>query len=164
MARSAEYWRRFLGLSWTKLPLDRLLAETVGLCRSRLRAIPPSLAKLGTALRIFLRASCASDARWSNQCARPHTRTPKHDLGRRRACLNHVWRRGWDSNPRSPARGTTDFESAPIDHSGTSPSLCYFTRSAPSHDGVFCLLTVNILGPRAAFFLLPPLVECASSP
>jgi hypothetical protein len=32
------------------------------------------------------------------------------------------WRRGWDSNPRSLARGTTDFESAPFGRSGTSPS------------------------------------------
>ena len=54
------------------------------------------------------------------------------------------WRRGWDSNPRSPAKGTTDFESAPIDHSGTSPSLCYFTRSAPFHGAVFCPLAANI--------------------
>ncbi len=33
------------------------------------------------------------------------------------------WRRGRDSNPRSPARGTTVFETAPIDRSGTSPAL-----------------------------------------
>src|SRR6266852_6057725 len=32
------------------------------------------------------------------------------------------WRRGRDSNPRSPARGTTLFETAPFDRSGTSPS------------------------------------------
>src|SRR5487761_1647593 len=32
------------------------------------------------------------------------------------------WRRGRDSNPRSPAKGTTVFETAPIDRSGTSPS------------------------------------------
>ena len=32
------------------------------------------------------------------------------------------WRRGRDSNPRSPARGTTVFETAPFDRSGTSPS------------------------------------------
>ena len=31
------------------------------------------------------------------------------------------WRRGWDSNPRYPVRGTTVFETAPIDRSGTSP-------------------------------------------
>ena len=31
------------------------------------------------------------------------------------------WRRGRDSNPRSPARGTTVFETAPFDRSGTSP-------------------------------------------
>src|SRR5260370_40147928 len=35
-------------------------------------------------------------------------------------CIN--WRRGRDSNPRSPARGTTVFETAPFDRSGTSPS------------------------------------------
>src|ERR1700736_4229836 len=33
----------------------------------------------------------------------------------------HQWRRGRDSNPRSPARGTTVFETAPFDRSGTSP-------------------------------------------
>jgi hypothetical protein len=32
------------------------------------------------------------------------------------------WRRGRDSNPRSPARGTTVFETAPFDRSGTSPT------------------------------------------
>jgi site-specific DNA recombinase len=32
------------------------------------------------------------------------------------------WRRGRDSNPRSPVRGTTVFETAPFDRSGTSPS------------------------------------------
>jgi hypothetical protein len=32
------------------------------------------------------------------------------------------WRRGWDSNPRYPVKGTTVFETAPIDRSGTSPS------------------------------------------
>ena len=32
------------------------------------------------------------------------------------------WRRGRDSNPRSPARGTTVFETAPFDRSGTSPA------------------------------------------
>src|SRR2546423_569108 len=31
------------------------------------------------------------------------------------------WRRGRDSNPRYPVKGTTVFETAPIDHSGTSP-------------------------------------------
>jgi site-specific DNA recombinase len=31
------------------------------------------------------------------------------------------WRRGRDSNPRSPAKGTTVFETAPFDRSGTSP-------------------------------------------
>ena len=31
------------------------------------------------------------------------------------------WRRGWDSNPRTPARGSTVFETVPFDHSGTSP-------------------------------------------
>jgi hypothetical protein len=31
------------------------------------------------------------------------------------------WRRGRDSNPRDPAKGLTVFETAPIDHSGTSP-------------------------------------------
>src|SRR5229473_2270111 len=31
------------------------------------------------------------------------------------------WRRGRDSNPRSPVRGTTVFETAPFDRSGTSP-------------------------------------------
>jgi hypothetical protein len=32
-----------------------------------------------------------------------------------------IWRRGRDSNPRSPVRGTTVFETAPFDRSGTSP-------------------------------------------
>src|SRR5260221_6075837 len=31
------------------------------------------------------------------------------------------WRRGRDSNPRDPSQGLTVFETAPIDHSGTSP-------------------------------------------
>ncbi len=31
-----------------------------------------------------------------------------------------IWRRGWDSNPRY-AKRTTVFETAPFDHSGTSP-------------------------------------------
>ncbi len=31
------------------------------------------------------------------------------------------WRRGRDSNPRSPSRRTTVFETAPFDRSGTSP-------------------------------------------
>jgi hypothetical protein len=31
------------------------------------------------------------------------------------------WRRGRDSNPGYPAKGTTVFETAPIDRSGTSP-------------------------------------------
>src|SRR5690349_15423991 len=35
---------------------------------------------------------------------------------------NANWRRGRDSNPRSPARRTTVFETAPFDRSGTSPS------------------------------------------
>ena len=30
-------------------------------------------------------------------------------------------RRGWDSNPRWPAKATTVFETAPFVHSGTSP-------------------------------------------
>src|SRR6202040_1723589 len=30
------------------------------------------------------------------------------------------WRRRWDSNPRNP-EGLADLQSAPIDHSGTSP-------------------------------------------
>jgi hypothetical protein len=33
-----------------------------------------------------------------------------------------LWRRGRDSNPRYPAKGTTVFETAPIDRSGTSPN------------------------------------------
>src|SRR5690606_28288321 len=31
------------------------------------------------------------------------------------------WRRGWDSNPRYPARDTAVFETAPFNRSGTSP-------------------------------------------
>src|SRR5437762_9744964 len=46
-------------------------------------------------------------------------------IRRRNACkyLNRLrhWRRGRDSNPRSPARRTTVFETAPFDRSGTSP-------------------------------------------
>jgi hypothetical protein len=38
------------------------------------------------------------------------------------ATINGGWRRGRDSNPRSPVRGTTVFETAPFDRSGTSPS------------------------------------------
>ena len=41
------------------------------------------------------------------------------------ALIRLKWRRGRDSNPRCPVKGTTVFETAPIDHSGTSP------RSAP---------------------------------
>src|SRR5689334_10319246 len=37
------------------------------------------------------------------------------------SCQKTEWRRGRDSNPRSPARGTTVFETAPFDRSGTSP-------------------------------------------
>src|SRR5471030_1087708 len=33
------------------------------------------------------------------------------------------WRRGRDSNPGDPSQGLTVFETAPIDHSGTSPRL-----------------------------------------
>src|SRR5579862_5228616 len=36
--------------------------------------------------------------------------------------LKACWRRGRDSNPRSPARRTTVFETAPFDRSGTSPA------------------------------------------
>ena len=36
-----------------------------------------------------------------------------------------LMRRGWDSNPRSHQGETTDFESAPFDHSGTSPFLIF---------------------------------------
>src|SRR5713226_1854376 len=39
------------------------------------------------------------------------------------AALAKQWRRGRDSNPRDPAKGLTVFETAPIDHSGTSPYL-----------------------------------------
>ena len=39
---------------------------------------------------------------------------------RRRLLGFAKWRRGWDSNPRYP-EGTTVFETAPFDHSGTSP-------------------------------------------
>ena len=42
------------------------------------------------------------------------------------------WRRGRDSNPRSPARRTTVFETAPIDRSGTSPSERRRGLSTPS--------------------------------
>src|SRR6516225_4183845 len=35
--------------------------------------------------------------------------------------IRNIWRRGRDSNPRSPVRGTTVFETAPFDRSGTSP-------------------------------------------
>ena len=34
------------------------------------------------------------------------------------------WRRGWDSNPRYPVKGTTVFETAPFGHSGTPPRCC----------------------------------------
>ena len=37
------------------------------------------------------------------------------------AVFTSPWRRGRDSNPRYPVKGTTVFETAPIDHSGTSP-------------------------------------------
>ena len=38
-------------------------------------------------------------------------------------------RRGWDSNPRYPKKGTTVFETAPIDRSGTSPRRAAGYRS-----------------------------------
>src|SRR5260221_13365959 len=44
------------------------------------------------------------------------------------------WRRGWDSNPRCPSQGTTVFETAPIDHSGTSPRLGGAQRNGPAAD------------------------------
>jgi hypothetical protein len=36
-----------------------------------------------------------------------------------------LWRRGWDSNPRYPVKGTTVFETAPFGHSGTPPKCCF---------------------------------------
>src|SRR5207245_4992586 len=51
----------------------------------------------------------------------------REEDGRRDATVTGVqtWlfrsRRGRDSNPRYPVKGTTVFETAPIDHSGTSP-------------------------------------------
>ena len=50
-------------------------------------------------------------------------RSPSPPVG----CDAANWRRGWDSNPRSLVRETTDFESAPFGHSGTSPLAWYFT-------------------------------------
>src|SRR6266849_1828108 len=44
------------------------------------------------------------------------------------AALVKQWRRGRDSNPRDPAKGLTVFETAPIDHSGTSPYLDWDER------------------------------------
>ena len=35
--------------------------------------------------------------------------------------VTRLWRRGRDSNPRYPERGTAVFETAPFNHSGTSP-------------------------------------------
>ena len=67
-----------------------------------------------------------------------------------------IWRRGWDSNPRSPARGTTDFESAPFGHSGTSPRAQFYpippspnpvTDAAP----VKGLLRCRPMGRRSCF-------------
>ena len=40
-------------------------------------------------------------------------------------------RRGWDSNPRSHQGETTDFESAPFDHSGTSPFFYFHHLNMP---------------------------------
>src|ERR1051326_1054845 len=44
-----------------------------------------------------------------------------HSFARERGRYKAFWRRGRDSNPRSPARRTTVFETAPFDRSGTSP-------------------------------------------
>jgi hypothetical protein len=65
-------------------------------------------------------------------CPRDHPRHTRHGMAcgmahagkcpRRAPFSAHVWRRGRDSNPRSPVRGTTVFETAPFDRSGTSPS------------------------------------------
>jgi hypothetical protein len=41
------------------------------------------------------------------------------NIGKR--MLGSCMRRARDSNPRSTVRRTTDFESAPFDHSGSSP-------------------------------------------
>ena len=32
-----------------------------------------------------------------------------------------VWRRGWDSNPRTPVKMLLEFQSSAFDHSATSP-------------------------------------------
>src|SRR5688500_12847874 len=42
------------------------------------------------------------------------------------------WRRGRDSNPRYPVKGTTVFETAPFDRSGTSPRGSLHIGTMPS--------------------------------
>ena len=50
-----------------------------------------------------------------------HRKAQKGGKANRFGSLLGEWRRGRDSNPRYPAKGTTVFETAPFDRSGTSP-------------------------------------------
>jgi hypothetical protein len=43
-----------------------------------------------------------------------------------------IWRRGRDSNPGNPVKGSTVFETVPINRSGTSPHVV-FTPLTPAH-------------------------------
>ena len=121
----------------------KVLAERVGLCRSRLEAIPPSLgASRGTArltwLEIKDRAKVSSGdtveaGRASRRACSP-SRTQTWFLTQPVSAKQKaprgafVWRREWDSNPRYVLRRTHAFQACDLNRSSISPDGAHFSR------------------------------------
>jgi hypothetical protein len=51
------------------------------------------------------------------------------DFSRKSSYFNAIWRKGWDSNPRDPAKGLPVFKTGALNRSATLPSLQHQTLS-----------------------------------
>jgi hypothetical protein len=121
--------RQTIGSFTPTYPIQRMprygacfaLAEGVVLCR--LASGRPAIPRSTRDRRHFVSASCASDARWSNQWTRAHTRTARQSMPRKGA--HFVWRKGWDSNPRETcaSAGFQDRCIRPLCHPSTTRQL-----------------------------------------
>jgi SAM-dependent methyltransferase len=87
----------------------------------RARRCPVAGAKEVEFLRVIRCPAWLAIARWRRNTPRTYPEPKESRWLRYRCGFSGGWRRGRDSNPRDPAKGLTVFETAPIDHSGTSP-------------------------------------------
>src|ERR1700691_2421044 len=118
----------------------------------------PRLA-LGTAVASLRRPAPPLRSGWSNPRVRTPPKLAKQPLSVKQLKLirAHIWRRGRDSNPRTPFGMLLTFQASAFDHSATSPP-----RPARVPEAAQPIKSIN--SPRSATYWPAPARSAAAHP